>query len=120
MIQVFSCEEIFRRSVEIITFPANNPDLIPTILPLIFGVVVIELYFGRYEKEDLGWNSAVANSTMLITVATILIYERLYRSVPLANGLEVAFGILLVGLFILVMDFYHVWSEKVAYGVSSA
>lgn len=119
MIQEFTLEELFRRSAEIVKFPLNDPKLIPTILPLIFGIIIIELYFGRYEEEKLGWNSAVANSTMLITTASILIYERFFRSKPLTNGLEVAFGILLIGLFILIMDFYHIWPKRIAYDVSS-
>lgn len=113
-------EEIIQRAWKILTVPKNNPNLIPTVIPLVIGVLIIELYFGRYEKEELGWNSAVANSTLLIAVASIIIYESVFEKTITESNIMIALGILVLGLLLLTLDFFHIWPRKIAFGVSSA
>jgi len=53
---------IWQRALEIVRQPMLNPDIVWVMLPLIVTVILIQLYFGRYQIEKLGWNSALANS----------------------------------------------------------
>ncbi|MCJ7429449.1 MAG: hypothetical protein MUP66_03600, partial [Candidatus Nanohaloarchaeota archaeon QJJ-5] len=55
------------RMLDIVFFPFEYPDLLPSLTPIIVGMLVLELYFGRYTHEELGWNTAVGNATMLVT-----------------------------------------------------
>lgn len=111
---------VLERFIEIITFPLNNPSLIPSLIPVLVGLLVLELYFGRYTREELGWNTAVGNATMLVTTSLTLIYEEgLLYDIRSSGGI-VAFTILGVGLLILMLNFYHIWPKRLAFNISSA
>jgi len=96
--------------------PFENPEIVPTILPLVAGAVVIELYFGKHKTEELGWNTSVGNAVIWVsTGATLYMTETLSTPELYATGSLIGLG-LLVGY----MDFFHKWSETMAFMVSSA
>jgi hypothetical protein len=96
--------------------PVQNPEIIPSILPLVIGAIVIELYFGRYEQEELGWNTSVGNAVIWGTTAI-----NMFLTVDM-NNTETLAAASLLGLSLLVgyMDFYHKWPDTVAFVVSSS
>lgn len=108
------------RYLAILAFPATNPDFIPTLTPILLGLLVIELYFGKYTFEELGWNSAVSNSVLLITTGLTLILRLNLLGLPPAGArAAVAYGVLGLGFVILLLNFYHVWPAEIAFNVSS-
>lgn len=111
---------VFDAYIQFLGFPLNNPDFLPTVLPLLIGLFVIEVYFARWDDEELGWNSAVSNSTLIITTALTLIYRLNIAPDPTGSRTVVAYGILLLGLGYLVLNFYHLWPARVAFNVSSS
>lgn len=113
--QIFQ-EEVFSTAVSIFTAPIEYTDIVPIVLPLILGGLIVELYLGKYKREELGWNTAVGNAVVwLATGISLLVTE------PLA-GLEVqaTFFLILLGLFVGFMDFFHIWPERIAFFVSSS
>lgn len=106
--------------VQILQFPINNPEFIPSLIPLFIGLVVLELYFGRYTDEHLGWNSAVSNATLILTTGLTLLYELHSLNISSGPRFIVAYSILFLGLTILVLNFYHLWPAELAYNLSSA
>lgn len=105
------------RFIDLLMAPANYPDLLPSVLPLIVGAFVIELYFGKHKTEVLGWNTSVGNAVIWISTALNLILTEQAETI-----LEkyVVFFILGLGLLIGYLDFYHKWSSTVAFRASSA
>lgn len=101
---------------ELVMAPVNHPELIPNLLPLILGALVIELYFGKYSQEDLGWNTSVGNSIIWVTTGVTL----LLTAEP--TNLELYATLFLIGIGSLVgyMNFFHKWSSTVAFIISSA
>ncbi|MCJ7450500.1 MAG: hypothetical protein MUP58_02060 [Candidatus Nanohaloarchaeota archaeon QJJ-9] len=111
---------VLHRLETLLLFPVNNPELIPSLMPIIVGFIVLELYFGKYKYEELGWNSAVGNSTMLVTTALSLIIEKnLIGSIKTLEA-RTALFILIAGLIILIFDYFHIWRRKIAFNISSA
>jgi hypothetical protein len=110
-------DQTVRGTLEALIFtPLRQPDIIPTVLPLILGALIIELYFGKYEKEELGWNSSVANAVIWATTGlTLLATTQMTSQERLA-----AYALIGVGGFVGYMDFYHKWPETVAFVVSSS
>lgn len=101
---------------EFVLAPYNNPEMLPTILPLVAGAIVIELYFGKHKQERLGWNTSVGNAVIWVSTGiTLLITETL-----VGPELYATYGLIGLGIFIGYMDFFHKWSEAVAFTVSSA
>lgn len=111
---------VFEAYRQFLLFPLNNPDFLPSLMPLLIGLFVIEVYFARWHDEELGWNSAVSNSTLIITTALTLIYRLNITPRPSTPRAAVAYGILLLGLLYLVLNFYHLWPARVAFNVSSS
>jgi len=107
-------EEIIK---SFILTPVKQPEILPTVLPLILGAIVIELYFGKHEREELGWNTAVGNAIIWVTTGVTL----LMTTSGLNQGEKFA-AYTLIGLGIIVgyMDFYHKWSDQIAFLVSSS
>jgi hypothetical protein len=96
--------------------PLNYPEIVPTVLPLIVGAVIIELYFGKHPEERLGWNTSVGNAVIwsvislnLLLTAELSVIER-----------QAVYGFMVAGAFVTYMDFYHKWPPIIAYTVSSA
>ncbi len=112
-------ETVLRRFYAIFLFPAYNPDLIPSVIPIFLGLIVIEIYFGKYQSESLGWNSAVSNAVLLLATALTLIIRLNLIGVPSGPRYIVAYGILVLGTVILVLNFYHLWPAVIAFSVSS-
>jgi len=95
--------------------PLEHPDIIPSVLPLILGAVVLELYFGKHKNETLGWNTSVGNAIIWIsTGVNLFLTEKLETQAEvLASGFMLLFGAL-----IGYLNFFHKWSESVAFRAS--
>lgn len=102
--------------IEFALAPLKHPDIVSSVLPLILGAIIIELYFGKHEQEVLGWNTSVGNAVIWISTGINLILNSALES--FAEKIVVYF-ILLTGLFIAYMDFFHKWKPAVAFRVST-
>lgn len=113
-------DTVLQRFLDVLLFPHLHRDLIPSLIPVIVGLFVLEFYFGRYKQEELGWNTAVGNATMLVTTALTLIYQLELYLVPFSGDALVAFSILGFGGLMLLLNFYHIWPKMIAFNISSA
>jgi hypothetical protein len=96
--------------------PINQPEILPTVLPLIVGAVIIELYFGKYTREELGWNTSVGNAVIWATTGiTLLMTTEMNQQEKFA-----AYALIGIGGLVGYMDFYHKWPETVAFIISSS
>lgn len=119
VLESFTLELTLQRLHSLVFFPYNQPDFLPSLIPIFLGLVVIELYFGKYEFERLGWNSAVSNAALLLATALTLITRLNLIGAPSGPRYVVAYGVLGLGLLILLLNFYHVWPAGIAFSVSS-
>jgi len=121
--------QVSDRYVDLVTAPAKNTDMIWIIFPVVAMLILMEFYFGRYSKEKLGWNSAVANSIVLIFVS-IDLFRQIYQgdfsmffeanpSASIQITTTIATVIAILGVWLLMVDFYHLLPENLAYRISS-
>ncbi|MBD3204704.1 hypothetical protein GF327_10515 [Candidatus Woesearchaeota archaeon] len=116
-------DKIISRLMRIVLAPLTDPEIIWVSLPLIGSLVLIEIYFGRYKKEELGWNSAISNSLLLCFVGIDLlrrIFDKNhpYLTFPYAR-FTIALVIILSGIFLLYLNFYHKLPKWLAFTLSS-
>ncbi|RMF55969.1 hypothetical protein D6745_00600 [Candidatus Woesearchaeota archaeon] len=114
-------EIIFPRMVELLQVPLSNPITLWEIIPLFITMFVMELYFARNRDEELGWNTALGNSMVLIFVgASILRYQSI-TGVLTISSLKTVIPILLIFFsFILAFfDFFHMIPQFIAFRISS-
>lgn len=120
---------VVEKTVEIIKAPVINRDtgLLWIITPLIITMFLMEFYFGRYNKEELGWNSAVANSLVLIFVSVDLfryIYGGGNLSFDTLSNMTtqtfIACIVAINGIWFLYVNFFHILPKRFAFIMSSA
>ena len=107
--------------LNIIFAPVYCPAMLWEVLPLIITVIIIVLYFGRYKKEELGWNSALTNSLALIYIGTnLLYYLYLETSVDFFSSYTlVAISVALVGVLLAFLNYHHFLPQKISFGITS-
>jgi len=118
--------QIQDRLVELIKAPAINPEMLWIVTPLVIATLLMTFYFGRYLKEEIGWNTAVGNSLVLVFVS-IDLFRYIYTNPHLElivgwipTKTIVAILVALEGFTLLYADFFHFLPEKIAFFISSA
>ncbi|MCX8194282.1 MAG: hypothetical protein N3G19_02900 [Candidatus Pacearchaeota archaeon] len=123
---------IYERALEIIRQPALNPEMLWMLIPMLVSLFLIELYFGRYSEEELGWNSAVSNALVLFFVG-INLASWLYSNGMLVGFMPVDIAIFDIALkktfiaavviaesaLLLFLNFFHLVAKRFSFGISS-
>ena len=123
---------IGERTLDIIKQPLIHKEMLWILLPLLVTLLIMEIYFGRYKREELGWNSAVSNSLVLFFVgmnlASFLYANNLlvglrniqpeFIDIAIKKTL-ITLVIVLESIFLVTLDFFHLVPKSVAFGVSS-
>lgn len=118
---------IWERALEIAKEPLLSKDMLWILLPLLATLLLIELYFGRYKREELGWNSALGNSLVLFFVGmnlfswlqrNDLLYFAVFSEVALAKSI-IAAVVTLESILLIALNFFHATPKKIAFSLSS-
>lgn len=110
----------YERATFILSQPLHNENLLWILVPLFLTLILMELYFGRYKKEELGWNTAFGNSLILIFVSANLINHLINNNLwadPVKTGVIIT--LLILGFTLTLLDYFHALPEKLAFTVSS-
>lgn len=109
--------------------PITDPNILWTILPLLGIAFFLELYFGRYKTEELGWNTAFGNTISLLWVTTALfrfMYEvhgyTVFSEWNFAGNTPTMLLIYALGLWSLLLaisNFFHILPKQISFFVSS-
>lgn len=97
-----------------------HPEMLWTIVPVALSMLLISYYFGKYKKEELGWNTAFGNSIVMIFTCTSL-YKYLYSANLLGfNSYTMLVSVVLLEGFVLtLLDFLHAMPKSFAFALSS-
>lgn len=120
--------EVWGRLFELIQAPLGNSKILWAAIPLLIATLFIILYFGRYRKEELGWNTAFGNTMVFLFVAINLIKEMYYQG---GSGsfdnittnsvyLSISIGLIAGGSCLMLMTYFHVLPKKIAFFLFSA
>ncbi|MFH1823439.1 MAG: hypothetical protein ABH817_01845 [archaeon] len=126
---------IFEKGLEILKAPITNPQMLWMLLPLIVALFLMELYFNKYKHEELGWNSAVSNSLVLLFVALnlasylsskgILINFLDFKMIGLASSQAIirsaiTYFVFFEAVLLLGLNFFHIAPKGLAFGISNS
>lgn len=128
---------LWERLYSIIAAPANNPGMVWILFPMIVTLLLMTFYFGRYRREELGWNTAVGNALVLFFVAVNLLQQVYPQENPvralliffrtMTQGFApetvvpslIAGCLLIYSVLLLTADFNHWLPKKFAFFISS-
>lgn len=130
-IHSFLLSEVIPRFVDLIKAPVSDPQMLWIVSPLVAALVLMEFYFGHYNREELGWNTAVGNSLVLIFISLDLlrtlnsqiglnITELINHPTELPVKIIIAGGLGVFGLLNMFGNFFHILPKKVAFKISGA
>ncbi|MBC8500619.1 MAG: hypothetical protein ISS25_00905 [Nanoarchaeota archaeon] len=119
--------EILARFIDFFRKPFINKEMVWMIIPAVVTIIVMEIYYSKHKKELTGWNTATANSLVLIFIAMDLFrFLSNKGSLSFSNPGSYAFSasvlvsiVLLEAIFMFVMDFSHIWPRFLAFHFSS-
>jgi hypothetical protein len=113
-------QDVWHRMIEIVLSPIHTLEMLWLLIPLLLTLFLMELYFGRYKDEELGWNTAFGNVIILLFVAAYLA-NHIYTNELYFNSTKVtvAATVVLAGIILMIIDFYHLLPKKIAFQISS-
>ena len=119
--------EFSHRFTALLTTPSQRPEMLWIVFPLLIIIVMMTFYFSKYKEEELGWNTALGNSLILVFVSVDLL--RTISNTTASGALEnllanmgatiIALLLFMEGLLLLFVNFYHVLPKKIAFVLSS-
>lgn len=115
------------RMTEIVTSPIHYPKVLWMIIPLLITILFMQMYFGRWKTEKLGWNSALGNVIALLFITVNLISEmvKIYDPVELATPGPAMYKAIIITAIILqifimmALIFFHVLSSRIGFFLGS-
>jgi len=119
---------VWTRFLEMLSAPLSSPDMVWSIAPLIISVLFMTIYFGRYQREELGWNTAFGNTMVFIFMALSLLKELYHRggAGSIANlyadpfTLVLSAGLIGASVFLMLITSLHLIPKRIAFFLFSA
>ncbi len=129
----YAQQVLFPRAFDLLTAPADHPEMLWTLGPMLVAMTLMQIYFGRNRDEELGWNTAFGNSIALIFISVSLlrglfifsgesdIFVFFENMVNLENVKIIIIVVLFTyGMLLSLISFYHILPERVAFFMMSA
>lgn len=128
VLEIVKQNSVIERFLELISAPYFHKEMLWIVLPLVIGLIIMQVYFGRYKKEELGWNTAVGNSLALIFVSVDLVRQIFTNSTGTVAEIFLGeFGrvmvviiLAFVSMWLLFGEFFHFLPKKFAFIISSS
>ncbi len=120
-------EHTWIRFLELLQAPLDEPNMLWFAVPLVIATLMMALYFGRYRREELGWNSAFGNTMVFIFISIDIIRQMYESSVPyswmniLDSPLYLVITLMLsgFGFFSMLIIYYHLLPKQIAFRLFS-
>lgn len=111
----------YYRMLEIIKSPYIHSEMMWIITPILISIFLISFYFGRYKKEELGWNTAFGNSMILIFASVDLLRHQYAEGVLFDFNVQnvLIAAIIIQGVLLTFLNFFHLLPKSFAFGLSS-
>ncbi len=116
MVKVLS--QFWERFIDLLDTPIHHPEMIWIVLPLLLIIILMTIYFAKYRDEELGWNTALGNSFILIFVS-IDLFRTIFSDGRTTGAIILASILLLEGMVLLFVNFTHFLPKKIGYFISS-
>jgi len=113
--------DVFTKFFDIVGAPFVNPEMFWILTPVIIIWVIIELYFARYVREELEYESALDNSLFLLFVGVDLVRRLAFEKLLFVDTLRsiIVLLVIILALALAYLDFFHVLKRKISSRVNS-
>jgi hypothetical protein len=115
------------RAMELVYAPLDHQNMLWTAIPLFIATLFMTLYFGRYKKEELGWNTAFGNTMVFLFVAISIIREMYNQGGGTFDSLFaselytiLSISLMVGGFLLMFFTYFHLLPKKLAFFLFSA
>lgn len=120
-------QRIVDEALFLLEAPVLFPEMLWTVTPLICTWLALTLYFGTYRREELGWNTALSNSIVLLFVFLELMREIVQYTSPESWKNLITFYPAFIIILIVIIEalllfynaFMHKWPKKIMFFIAS-
>jgi hypothetical protein len=109
---------IVERFIDLLDTPAHHPEMLWIVIPLLLIIVLMTVYFAKYRDEELGWNTALGNSFILIFVS-IDLFRTIFSDGRSIGAMVLASILLIESVVLLFVNFTHFLPKKISYLLSA-
>lgn len=105
----------------IFTAPSRDLSILWFLTPIILFWLFLEIYFGRFKKEKLGWNSAMGNGLSIFWIV-IISFRIIFADKPGYFTIGKFIFIIIIGLYaisIIYISFNHRIRKKIPFVFAS-
>jgi len=108
-------ENILTGFKEIFSAPLRDLSIFWLLIPIILFWIIMEVYFGRYKEEKLGWNSALGYGLSMFWIVIISFKTLFENNFDLFSIDKLLFVIAVAAysVFIIFISFTHRLKEKI-------
>jgi hypothetical protein len=92
--------------LEFLYAPVIYPKMLWILLPTLWAILLMELYFDRYSREGIGHHKSLENTIFLVFISANLLYVSLTHSILLPK-LYLSISFIIFSIVIGTMDFFH-------------
>lgn len=114
-------QNILQGFVEIFKSPFKDLSILWVLTPILLFWILLEIYFDRYQTEELGWNTALGNglSVFWVTLTCMrYLFETQRTNFQWIKFLAIIL-ILLYAIFIILNSFWHKLKKNWSFIISS-
>lgn len=111
--------ELYERLVELLLAPTVIKEMLWIVIPLVAAMVLMEIYFGRYKLEKIGWNTAYGNSLVLLFISMDLIRFVVNNELIVSFSGALVVSLIIMGMFLAIFTFFHLFPENWAVGLDT-
>ena len=118
---VILSKDVWQRIIEIISSPFAHAEMFWILTPMIISMLLMIFYFGRYKKEELGWNTAFGNSMVLIFASVDMLRKQFLEGQLFEFNAHtiLVIAIIIEGLFLTFFTFFHLLPKGWAFSLAS-
>ncbi|MEM4397071.1 MAG: hypothetical protein QW757_00435 [Candidatus Woesearchaeota archaeon] len=110
--------DLFKTFLEFLYAPLIFKEMLWILIPLIFAIVLMEIYFSKYPREGLGHHRSLENTIFLLFVYFDLIRYLIFNQSNVLKFLVVII-FLIFTFFVAIYDFFHKLPLKTIFKLSS-
>lgn len=116
-----SLESLISGFGQILSSFTKDPSIWWLLAPIILFWLVIEIYFGRYKKERLGWNTALGNGLSMFWIVVISLKDLFNENLGLFSKEKLIFIVFIsaYSIFIIFVSFTHRIKENLFFLIAS-
>ncbi len=122
-------QAVIIRFVELLQAPLTDPRMLWSAIPLFIATIFMTLYFGKYQQEQLGWNTAFGNTMVFLFVSLNIIQYLYYADGTVGSWdnvlnsgfyLTITVGLLGASVILMLITYYHLLPKGIAFFLFSA